>query len=117
MRSTIHVYQVGEADRVYEAMTDDGNDFYGVEAQQLSGPSLPITVAELRYKFWGGGGNPPEHPTRVHFILHTPEGAKYPAAMNEIRGGEAAIEIFKEYGQRGELGYWIPETAIVTEGA
>lgn len=112
LRSTIHVLQVGEQDRVYEATTDDRNDFYGVKANQILGPTLEITVCELRAKFWGGQSAPPEHPTRSHFVLYTPAGAKHPEAMNEIRGG---TEAFKAYGTPGELGYWIPITGIVTE--
>lgn len=57
LRSTIQVYEVGEQDRVYEAVTDDESAFWGVKARQVSGPLLEIMVSEHRFKFWGGTGD------------------------------------------------------------
>jgi hypothetical protein len=112
--SHINVYEIGEEDRTYEAITDDRFTTWGVDAKQLSGPTFPIKASELRFKMWGGGGEAPEHPSRLHYVLYEVDGEITP--MNEIRGGDAAVEFFKRHGKPGEIGYYIPRTGLVLPG-
>lgn len=113
LRSTVHVYEVGAEDRVYEATTSDHLGRSQVKAKQLSGPELELLVSEIRYKLWGGGGEPPRHPTRKHCAFYTPTGAKYPEPMTELQTGQAEVTIFKKHGSSGELAYFIPNSEIV----
>ena len=111
LKSKIEVYEIGEEDRVYEAVTSDGYGNWGREATQISGPELPVFVSESRTKFWGGGNPPPTSWTRKHNVYHQPEGEKYPIPMDEVRT-PAEVQIFKKHGKHGERTCFVPATGI-----
>src|SRR5688572_15646997 len=69
LRSIIHVSRVGEKDeRIYEAVTDESNYFYGVTAKQLSGPPLELRVSECRSTSHAGRYYGPTPPSRWHIV-------------------------------------------------
>ena len=111
LKSRIEVFQIGAEDRVYEGVTDDVYGLSNREATQLSGPKLPITVSESRFKFWGGGGPEPTTFSRKHNVYYQPEGAKWPVPLHEVRT-RAEIDTFRKYGDPGELIFFIPVTGI-----
>jgi hypothetical protein len=112
LKSTIHVYEVRGEERVYEAVTDDSNSFYGAHAVQKSGPPLQIIVAEHRFKVWSGVGSVPSQPSREHTVRYQVDGVL--VTMPRIA---APLESFLLHGNVGEVAYLIGDTVIVNEEA
>lgn len=114
LKSKIEVYEVGSADRTYEAVTDERQGLWGRPVKQLSGAKLDITVSESRSRFWGGGNPTPSTFSRKHSVYYQPDGRQHPVPMHEVRL-PAEVDLFKASGKPGELVYFIPWTGSCTD--